>query len=474
MKRFLGDDFLLETKAGRRLYREYAERMPIYDFHCHLDAGDIAENRRFRSITEAWLGGDHYKWRAMRALGTPERLVTGDAPDEDKFLAWAQTVPSTIGNPLYHWTHLELARYFGIKGRLLGPDTGRAIYAECTSLLSRDEYRVRGLLSRMNVSVVCTTDDPVDTLGHHARLRGETGFPITVVPTFRPDAAFAIDNPKLFKAWTDRLAAAANVDITDWKRFIEALGKRHAFFHENGCRASDFALEVPYDETYAESDIERIFKDARIGRIPDPAEVRVFKSAVLTELCRMNARAGWVQQLHLGALRDINARFKKLLGPNSGFDTIGDAPFARPLARFLDRLDAEGALAKTVLFCLNPADNAVLATMIGNYPGENVRGKMQFGAAWWFNDQKNGMEDQMRMLSDMGLLPAFIGMVTDSRSFLSYPRHEYFRRILCSMLGAGIERGEIPADYGLVGGIVRDICFNNAAAYFNVPRKQAG
>ncbi len=473
MKRFLSGDFLLESKPAVRLYRGYAEGMPIYDFHCHLEAAEIAENRGFKSIAEAWLGGDHYKWRAMRALGVPEKTITGgDTPDLDRFMAWARSIPYTVGNPLYHWTHLELARYFGIT-RLLGPDTARGIYDECNALLSREEFKVRGLLTRMNVRAVFTTDNPVDTLSHHARLGAEPGFDVTVAPTFRPDPALGIENLEAFKAWTDRLAAAADVDIRDWKSFIEALARRHAFFHRNGCRAADHGLEIPYAEEYTESEIVRIFNDARMGRVPDPAQARMFKTAVMMELCRMNARAGWAQFLHVGAIRDINSRHRKVLGPNTGFDTIGDAPYMAALARFLDRLDAEGSLARTVLFCLNPADNAALAAMAGCFPEDNVRGRMQFGSAWWFNDQKIGMEEQMRVLSHIGLLPAFIGMVTDSRSFLSYPRHEYFRRILCNLLGGGIERGEIPADYGLVGGIVRDICYNNAAAYFNVPLKKA-
>jgi glucuronate isomerase len=471
MTAFIHDDFLLTTRAARRLYHDHAESMPIYDFHCHLPVKDIAENRTFRSLTEAWLGGDHYKWRAMRASGVPERLVTGDAADREKFMAWAAIVPSTIGNPLYHWTHLELARYFRVSRTLLGPDTGQAIYDTCSALLSRAEYRVRFLLTMMSVKVLATTDDPVDSLEDHATLRADPSFPVTVVPTFRPDAAMAVDNAPAFNAWVARLGRAADVDIRGWLDFLEALRKRHDYFHANGCRASDHAWEEPYAEECSVEEAERIFKSARSGAPVSAQEARAFRSALMLELARMNAGKDWVQQLHIGALRDINSRAFKALGPNTGYDTIGDLPMARPLARYLDRLDAEGRLPKTILYCLNPAHNHVLAAMIGGFPAEGIRGRMQFGPAWWFNDQRHGMEEQLRALADMGLLARFVGMVTDSRSFLSFPRHEYFRRILCEMLGLGVRQGEIPADFSLLGGIVRDICGANAEEFFAFPRK---
>jgi glucuronate isomerase len=471
--RFMNESFLLTTRTARRLYHDHAKGMPILDFHCHLPVRDIAENRSFRSLTEAWLGGDHYKWRAMRASGVPERMITGDASDREKFLAWAAVVPSTVGNPLYHWTHLELKRYFGVSGVLLNPGTATTVYDRCTSLLAEEGYSVRALLTRMNVRVVCTTDDPVDSLEHHARLRSDPSFPVTVVPTFRPDAAMAVEHPGGFNAWGERLSLAARQKIDGWTGFLAALRKRHDFFHEMGCRASDHGIEEPYSEECGDEEAERIFRSVRSGAVPSPSDCRAFKSALMRELARMDAEKGWVQQLHMGALRDVNSRFLRSMGPNSGFDTIGDFSLAQSLARFLDSLDREGCLPKTILYCLNPADNALLASMIGSFPEERVPGKMQFGSAWWFNDQQHGMEEQLRMLADMGLLARFVGMLTDSRSFLSFPRHEYFRRVLCAMLGAAVERGEMPADFDLMGGMVRNISWGNAAEYFGIPLKGA-
>jgi glucuronate isomerase len=469
--RFLDQDFLLESPAAERLYHGSAEVMPIYDFHCHLPVKDIAEDRQFANLTEIWLGGDHYKWRAMRASGVPERLITGDASDSEKFKAWADVVPSTIANPLYLWTHLELKRYFGVSGKLLGPDTAQEIYDSCSALLARKDFSVRSLLKRMSVRVVCTTDDPADSLAHHELLAADKGFRVTVAPAFRADTMMAIDRPAAFNAWVNRLAAASGIDIRDWDTLREALRKRHADFHDHGCRISDRGIEAPYADDFTESEIRSIFLGAREGRAPDPAQVRRFRSAALMELARMDAEAGWVQQLHIGALRDINSRFFQALGPNSGFDTIGDAPYAAPLAAFLNKLDAQDILPRTILYCLNPADNAALASMAGNFPGEKVRGKLQFGAAWWFNDQPHGMREQLQALSDIGMLSRFVGMVTDSRSFLSYPRHECFRRVLCSFLGDIVQRGEAPEDYDLLGGIVRDICYANSAEYFAIPLK---
>jgi glucuronate isomerase len=469
---FLDENFLLHTRASRILYHTYAELLPIYDFHCHLPVRDIADNRAFGNLTQIWLAGDHYKWRAMRACGVPERLISGQAADPEKFAAWAAVVPSTIGNPLFHWTHLELKRYFGISGKLLGPQTAGAIYARCSALLQEEEYRVRGLLERMRVRVVCTTDDPADPLDHHARLRADPTFFITVSPTFRPDAAMAIESPPEFNAWVDRLGESANVDIRSYPSLLEALRRRRDLFHDNGCRASDHGIEEPYAEEYTDGRVRKIFLAARRGTAPGYEDARAFKSALLVEFGRMNAEKNWVLQLHLGALRNVNSRFMTILGPNTGFDTIGDTPFIRPLARLLDRLACEGSLPRTILYGLNPVANAALAAIIGCFGEEGLPGKMQFGSAWWFNDQKHGMEEQLRALADIGLLARFVGMITDSRSFLSFPRHEYFRRILCEMLGSSIERGELPRDFPLAGRMVQDICWNNAAAFFGIPLKR--
>jgi len=467
----MDENFLLSTRAARRLYHGCAKGMPIFDFHCHLPARQIAENHGFATLTEAWLAGDHYKWRAMRACGVPERLITGDAADRDKFLAWAGTVPSTIGNPLYHWTHLELKRYFGIDGPLLSAATGPEIYARTEQMLRADGFRVRSLLTRMNVRVVCTTDDPADDLAWHAKLAGDASFPVTVVPTFRPDAARGVTDPPRFTAWVDRLSRASGIPIGDWKDFLAALRARHDFFHAAGCRASDHGLEEPYAEDCTEEAADRIFRSARAGAAADAREARAFSSAVLRALARMDAESGWVQQLHMGALRDVNGAALRGLGPNTGYDVIGTFSLAGPLARYLDRLESEGSLPKTVLYCLNPVDHAVIAVIAGTFQKEGVRGGVQLGAAWWFNDQKEGMEDHLRTLMSMGLLANFVGMLTDSRSFLSFPRHEYFRRILCARLGAAVEAGELPGDFDLLGGIVRDVCYNNAERYFGVPMK---
>jgi glucuronate isomerase len=471
MRRFLDEDFLLTTRTSRRLYHDHAENMPILDFHCHLPARDIAENRAFASITEAWLSGDHYKWRAMRACGVPERQITGEASDRDKFLAWAETVPRTIGNPLYHWTHLELKRYFGVRDVLLSRANAPSVYDRCSAMLAREDFRVRALLTRMNVRVVCTTDDPVDDLASHAELNADPTFPITVVPTFRPDEARGVENPARFNAWLDRLSRSAGIEVRRWVDFTAALHARHELFHAAGCRASDHGLEEPYAEECTEEEASRIFESVRGGAAPGAREARAFKSAVMRTIARMDAKKGWVQQLHMGAVRDVNSNFFALLGPNTGFDVIGDFSLVRPLVRYLDSLEAGGSLPKTILYSVNPADNAALAVISGSFPLENVRGRMQLGAAWWFNDQKQGMEEHLRTLMSMGLLANFVGMLTDSRSFLSFPRHEYFRRILCAVLGASVEAGELPRDFDLLGGMVRDICWNNAERYFGIPMK---
>jgi glucuronate isomerase len=471
MSRFIHEEFLLTTQAGRRLYHEYAAGMPILDFHCHLPVREIAENRRFATITEAWLSADHYKWRAMRACGVPERLITGDASDREKFSAWAETVPCTIGNPLYHWTHLELGRYFNLNDVLLNPGTASAVFEHCSAMLAREDFRVRALLTRMNVRMLCTTDDPTDNLMHHAKLNSDPSFPITIVPTFRTDEARGVDNPLRFNAWTDRLARATGIEVRRWQDFTTALRARHDSFHAAGCRASDQGLEEPCAAECSEAEASRIFQSVRSGNSLGAGDAQAIRSAVMRALATMDAEKGWVQQLHMGALRDVNSKFFTLLGPNSGFDVIGDFSLARPLVYYLDSLEKADCLPKTILFCLNPADNAVLTVIAGAFPRENVRGRIQPGAAWWFNDQKQGMEEHLRTLMSMGLLANFVGMLTDSRCFLSFPRHEYFRRILCAVLGSALEAGELPRDFDLLGGIVRNVCWHNAESYFGIPAK---
>ncbi|GAK53702.1 uronate isomerase [Candidatus Moduliflexus flocculans] len=466
--RFLTKNFLLHNKTARILYHEYAKDMPIFDYHCHISPADIANNTRFRNLTHIWLAGDHYKWRAMRTCGVDERLITGDATDWEKFEAWAATVPSTIRNPLYHWTHLELKRPFGLKDVLLSPSTAQMIYEFCNELLVEEDFRARGIMKQMNVKVVCTTDDPVDTLEYHQQIRNDKSFKIKVLPAFRPDKAMAVESPESFNAYLGKLEAAAGMEITNYVSLLEAIQKRHDFFHQMGCRLSDHGLETAYAEDYTEQAINKIFDKIRGGADLTPLEIQKFKSAMMVEFGRMDHAKGWTQQLHLGALRNNNSRMFKQLGPDTGFDSILDVEVARPLAKLLNRLDETEQLPKTILYNLNPAHNEVLATMIGNFQDGRTPGKMQFGSGWWFLDQKDGMEKQMNALSNMGLLSQFIGMLTDSRSFLSYPRHEYFRRILCNLIGADVENGEIPADIDYLGEMVQDICYNNAVKYFGI------
>ncbi len=467
---FLTEDFLLQTKAARTLYHEHAARMPIYDYHCHLPVQQIADDHRFENLTQAWLYGDHYKWRAMRANGVPERFCTGDATDGEKFEKWAATVPCCLGNPLYHWTHLELRRPFGITGKLLNPKTAKSIYEKCSEMLRSPEFSVRNIMRKMNVKLVCTTEGPLDTLEHHKKIRAG-GFDVAIHTAWRPDAALATENVAALNGFIDKLAELCKTDISDFGEYIEALRKRHAFFHENGCRLSDHGLETACAENYTGDEIEGIFAKIRLGKNLTPHEQLQFKSAMMFEFGVMDAERGWVQQLHLGALRDTCTRLLNKLGQNIGCDSIGDFEIARPLAKFLDRLEVQGRLPKTILYNINPRDNALLATMIGNFQDGSVPGKMQFGAAWWFLDHKNGMEDQIRSLANEGLLSRFIGMLTDSRSILSYPRHEYFRRILCNLLGNDVEAGLLPNDMDLLGKMVEDISYNNARNYFPMELK---
>ena len=468
MKPFLSEDFLLQTQTAKTLYHQYAEDMPIYDYHCHLPVRDIAENKKFENLTQIWLYGDHYKWRALRANGVKEKYITGNASDFEKFKAWAATVPKTLCNPLYHWTHLELKRYFGIEGKLLDANTAKEIYDTCTEMLQTDAFSTQSILQKMNVRVVCTTDDPTDSLEYHQQLKENQNFPVLVLPAFRPDKAMAVESPASFNDWVDQLAAAADTEITNYETYMAALHQRHDFFHKTGCLLSDHGIDQPYAQDYTETQIRRIFDKVRSGKALEKSEVWQFKSAMLIELAVMDAEKNWTQQFHLGVLRNANTRTMQQIGPDTGFDTIGDFEIARPLARFLDRLENQGKLTKTILYIVNPGDNELIAAMIGNFQDGSIPGKIQFGSAWWYNDQKDGMEHQIIALANMGLLSRFVGMLTDSRSFLSYPRHEYFRRVLCNLLGKDVENGELPDDPELIGSMIKDICYNNAVSYFEI------
>jgi glucuronate isomerase len=462
---FIHEDFLLQSAAAVELYHRYAEGVPIIDYHCHLPPDQVARDHRFHNLTEIWLYGDHYKWRAMRANGVPERFITGDASDREKFEKWAETVPATLRNPLYHWTHLELAKPFGITDRLLGPDTATSVWEECNALLAQPGFSCRGIMEKMNVVLVCTTDDPIDTLEHHCLVASDPSSKTRMLPAFRPDNGFAVEAPEPFNAWVDQLGAAADVEIKGFESYIDAFRKRADFFHRNGCRLSDHGLETAYAEDYTGAEISAVFDRVRAGRELGQSEILKFKSAMLYELGVMYHERGWTQQFHFGAMRNVNTRMLRLLGRNTGFDTIGDLEIARPLAKLLDRLDERDRLPRTILYNLNPRDNELMAAMIGNFQS-GIPGKVQYGSSWWFLDQKDGIEKQIEALSNMGLLSRFLGMLTDSRSFLSYTRHEYFRRVLCNLLGAEMEAGLLPDDMGMVGGMVRDICYNNAARYF--------
>lgn len=463
---FIHDDFLLSTAAARRLYHQYAAGEPILDYHCHLPPKDIAENRRFANLYEIWLEGDHYKWRAMRANGVPERLITGDASPKEKFLAWARTVPYTLRNPLFHWTQLELKRYFGID-ELLDESTAEGIWAKTEEMLRSEELRVWGIFKKFDVRCVCTTDDPTDDLGYHQQIAG-SGLATRVFPAFRPDKALNVHMPGVFNPWVDRLEEVSNVEISNFSRFLSALSQRHDFFHQIGARLSDHGLSHAFADFCSEAVAARIFAKARSGEAASAAEHAQFASYLMVFFGHLDAEKGWTKQLHLGALRNPNTRMAAQLGADTGFDSMGDWNQVGPLAAYLDRLEQDHALPKFILYNNNPVNNYAFATMIGDFQDGSVPGKIQFGSGWWFLDQKEGMEMQINALSNCGLLSRFVGMLTDSRSFMSYPRHEYFRRTLCNLLGRDMEWGELPEREDWIGRMIRGICFENANQYFGL------
>ena len=466
MNQFMNENFLLQNAVAVTLYHDYAKGMPVYDYHCHLNPKDIWENRRYQNITELWLQHDHYKWRIMRANGIEEKYITGDAGDDEKFLAWAKALSKSIGNPLYHWTHLELQRYFGIHD-VLNEKTADKIWTRANAILQDSQFNVRNIIIQSNVKVICTTDDPTDSLEYHQLLKSQPDFPARVLPTFRPDLGLEI-NKAGFAGWVKKLQDASGQPIHHYHDFLEALSQRIEFFHSVGCRISDHSLtNVPYEETDAAT-VAGIFSRALKGEKVSLLDEALYKTYTLNYLGQQYAQRHWVMQLHIGALRNTNARMFNELGPDSGYDSMNDTAIAVPLAKLLDSLERENRLPKTILYTLNPKDNYVLASMIGNFQGGGIAGKIQFGSGWWFNDHQDGMREQMKALYNCGVLSRFIGMLTDSRSFLSYTRHEYFRRILCNLVGEWVTRGELPNDMEFLGSIVRDISFNNAKDYFQI------
>jgi glucuronate isomerase len=463
MKSFINENFLLGNKTAEKLYHKFSENQPIIDFHCHLSPAMIAEDRQFSNLTQAWLEGDHYKWRAMRTNGINEMYCTGNASDQEKFKKWAETVPATAGNPLYHWTHLELARYFNIF-ELLSPSTATVIYEKASSLLNTKEFSTRSMIRKMKAEVICTTDDPADNLEYHLKLKGS--FEIPVLPTFRPDNVVKTEDPEKFRAYIQKLEQASSYEIRNYETLIESLDSRHKFFHDTGGRLSDHGLDRFYFTTFKASEIDKIFKRLLKGDIISSEEAEKYKTAVLTELCRMNHKRGWTQQFHVGAMRNNNARMLKLMGPDTGWDSIGVSQDALKMSKFLSTLDNTEQLSKTILYNLNPSDNEMMITMAGNFNDGSSAAKVQYGAAWWFLDQKNGMEKHLKDFAALGLLRRFIGMVTDSRSFLSYPRHEYFRRLVCNFIGEEVEKGLIPDEEDLLKPLIEGISYYNAKNYF--------
>ncbi len=466
MNTFINENFLLNNKTAIKLYHEYAKDMPIYDYHCHLDPKEIWEDKRFNSITEIWLNGDHYKWRAMRSNGITEEYITGNKSDYEKFLAWSKTVPNCIGNPLYHWTHLELKRYFNID-ELLNESNALEIWEKCNSILENEGFSARGLINKSNVKMIGTTDDPTDSLEYHKKIKKEGTLKAKVLPSFRPDNALDI-NKEGFSKWIQKLSEVSGITIKKYKDLLDALKDRIDYFNEVGCRISDHSLSyVPYKET-SESEVEEIFQKAMDSKKVSIEEESKYKTYTLIFLGKLYASLGWTMQFHIGAMRNNNTKMFNILGGDAGFDSINDYNIAIPLSRLLDALDKENSLPKTILYALNPKDNYVIGSMLGNFQGDGISGKIQFGSGWWFNDQKDGMIRQMTDLANLGLLAHFIGMLTDSRSFLSYARHEYFRRILCDLLGGWAEQGDVPMDINMLGNMVKNISFYNAEKYFGI------
>ncbi|MHA1720049.1 MAG: glucuronate isomerase [Promethearchaeota archaeon] len=467
MKKFLDKDFLLENETAKILYHNFAAKMPIFDYHCHLPVKDIYENTQFSNLTQIWLYGDHYKWRAMRANGISEEKITGEASDWEKFLAWSETVPNTIGNPLFHWTHLELRRYFDIN-TLLSTDTAKDIYDKSKKLLQSDNFRVRSLLEKMNVKILCTTDDPIDSLKYHKLLAQDSNFSVRVLPTFRPDKALMVENPEIFNKWVNILENVTKIPITDYESFISALQIRHDYFEKLDCKISDHGLEYPVAENFAPNEIEEIFLKVREGNLISKKEILQIKTSLMIEFAKMNKKKNWTMQIHLGAIRNSNSLMFKKLGPDTGFDSIGDYNIANTLGKFLNILNNSNSLPKMIIYSVNPKDYEVISTMIGNFQDGITPGKLQHGSAWWFNDQKVGIERHLISIANHGLLSRFVGMLTDSRSFLSFPRHEYFRRILCNMIGKWVENGELPDNLEKLGKIVQKISYENAENYFGI------
>lgn len=467
MKKFMDENFLLSNQTAIDLYHKYAKDMPIIDYHCHIDPKEIYENKKFKNITEAWLYGDHYKWRAMRSNGIDEKYITGDGRDYDKFVAWSKTLPMAIGNPLYHWAHLELQRFFGIYD-VIDEDTAPLIWEKANKLLNGEGFNVRDLIKKSNVKVICTTDDPTDKLEYHLKLKEDKSFDVKVLPTFRPDKGMEI-NAEDFASWVKKLEEVSKVKINSYDEFLKVFESRIEYFHSVGCRVSDHGMNntVLYSEVSKE-EAEAIFEKGLEGNVVSLEEEKKYKTYTFRFLAKNYYKLGWTMQLHIAALRNNNTRMKEEIGADTGFDSINDEGIAYPLSRLLDSLDRENSLPKTILYTLNPKDNYVLGTMLGNFQGDGIPGKIQFGSAWWFNDNKDGMIEQMKALANLGLLGRFVGMLTDSRSFLSYTRHEYFRRILCNLIGEWVENGEVPDNQKLLKKIVEGICYNNANEYFGI------